>query len=99
MKGAKDGYKEAKRKVLLALASGSYLHEARGQVDVKNKLATGEVSAQDVADLIKKSTGKDHSKSPHHADGSIIVHVISRQGWYIKFYFVDPDTWFISVHR
>lgn len=99
MKEPKNGYKEAKRKVLAALASGSYLHEARNQVDVKNKLATGEVSAQEVAELIKKSTGEDHSKSSHHADRSITVHVIARRGWYIKFYFVDPDTWFISVHQ
>jgi len=94
-----DGFKEAKRKVLAALASGSYLHEARNEIDAQNKLATGEVSTSDVAALIKSSTGNDHSRSPHHADPSITVHVISRKGWYIKFYFVDPDTWFISVHQ
>jgi hypothetical protein len=83
--------------VLAALAAGSYLHEARNDVDIKNELATGEISASDVAALIKGSTGNDHLRSPHHSDPSI--HVISRKGWYIKFYFVDPDTWFISVHR
>jgi hypothetical protein len=41
----KDGFKEARKKVLAALASGSYLHEARNDIDVKNKLATGEISA------------------------------------------------------
>lgn len=25
--------------------------------------------------------------------------IIQRDGWYIKFYFVDPDTVFISVHQ
>jgi len=99
MKEPKDGFKEARRKLLAALASGSYLHEARNEIDVKNKLATGEISAAEVAELVKKSTGNDHSKSTHHADRSITVHVISRKGWYIKFYFIDPNTWFISVHR
>lgn len=98
-KPTKDGYKEAKRKVLAALASGSYLHEVRNEIDVKNKLATGEISPDEIAEMIRKSTGKDHSRSPHHADASVTVHVISRQGWYIKFYFIDPDTWFISVHQ
>jgi hypothetical protein len=95
----KDGFKEARKKVLAALASGSYLHEARNDIDVKNKLATGEISALDVATLIKASTGNDHSRSQHHADPAIVVHVISRKGRYIKFYFLDPDTWFISVHQ
>jgi hypothetical protein len=99
MKKPGDGYREAKSKVLAALAVGSYLHEARNDIDIKNKLATGEISAPDVAALIKGSTGNDHSRSPHHSDPSIMVHVILRKGWYIKFYFVDPDTWFISVHQ
>jgi len=99
MRKARNGFKEAKRKLLAALANGTYLHEARSGIDAKNKLATGETSAAEVAELVRKSTGNDHSRSVHHADPSIIVHVISRKGWYIKFYFVDPDTWFISVHQ
>jgi hypothetical protein len=27
------------------------------------------------------------------------VHVLKRDGWYIKFFFIEPDTWFISVHQ
>jgi hypothetical protein len=85
--------------VLVALANGSFCMKARNEIDAKNKLATGEASAAVVAELIKGSTGNDHSRSRHHADRSITIHVISRKGWYIKFYFVDPDTWFISVHQ
>ena len=99
MKEPKDGFREAKRKVLTALANGSFLHEARNEIDTKNKLATGEVSAATAAELIKGSTGNDHSRSGHHADPTITIHVISRKGWHIKFYFADPDTWFISVHQ
>ena len=104
MKGTKAGgvglgFKGAQRRVLLSLASGSFQHEARGAVEVKNKLATGEVTPAEVAALIRRATGNDHSMSPHHAAPSITVHVIAREGWYVKFYFVDPDTWFISVHQ
>ncbi len=38
-----------------------------------------------------------------HADRNQIknveCHVIKAQGWYIKFYFLDPATFFISVHQ
>lgn len=99
MKGTKDGYTAAKRKVLAALASGRYLHEARDSIEIKNKLATGEISPDEIAEIIRRSTGKHHSMSAHHADPTITVHVIARNEWYIKFYFIDPETWFISVHR
>lgn len=35
MKGT-AGFREAKAKVLKALAEGTYLHEQRGEIDVKN---------------------------------------------------------------
>lgn len=81
------------------MADGSYQHEARNDIDVKNELLTAVVTAVEVAAIIRRSNGRDHSMSPHHSDHSTTVHVIRREGWYIKFYFVDPDTWFISVHR
>lgn len=67
MKKPKNGFRAAKRKVIAALTSGSFLHEARNAIDAKNKLATGEISAATVAGLIKASTGRDHSRSSHHA--------------------------------
>ncbi|WP_349571030.1 hypothetical protein [Azotobacter salinestris] len=95
----KIGFREAKRKVIAALESGEYSHESRGSIDVKNKLHTGEVSAEQVIDIIGRCRGTDHSCSPHHLDNSIDVHVIASGSWYIKFYFLDPDTVFISVHQ
>ncbi len=92
------GFKEARRKVLKALADGSYQNAARKSIDVKNELATGAVTSMEVAAIIRRSNGRDHSMSPHHRAQSVTVHVIVREGWYIKFYFIDPDTWFISVH-
>lgn len=85
--------------MLAALADGTYQHEARGQIDVKNELATGGVSASEVAATIKKCTGNDHTMSTHHSDPSVMVHVLRKDGWYIKFYFLEVDTWFISVHK
>jgi hypothetical protein len=93
------GFKEAKWKVLQALSNGSFQHEARRDIDVKNKLATGEVTPGQIIQVIRRSNGRDHSMSAHHSVPTITVHVIVREGWYVKFYFVDPDTWFISVHQ
>jgi len=96
---SKDGFKAAKRKVIDALRNGTYQHEAnRSEIATKNLLSTGQVTAGDICDLIMRSKGQDHSSSPHHNDGSILVHVIQREGWYVKFYFLDPETIFISVH-
>ena len=94
------GYTEAKRAVIKALVMGRFSHEARaGGIDQKNKLLTGEVTAQFVANIIRRSTGADHSSSPHHRDPNTEVHVIKKNGWYVKFYFLEPDTLFISVHE
>ena len=93
------GFKDARSKVIAALKNGDYSHETRLNVSEKNKLQTGEVSANFVVDLIKKCTGNDHECSPHHQDINVDVHVLKRDGWYIKFYFVDPATVFISVHQ
>ncbi|MGK5063961.1 hypothetical protein [Janthinobacterium sp. LB3P112] len=93
------GYKEAKSKVLAALNNGAFDHEARDDINVKNLLATGDILAADVAKFIAKSSGLEHTESPHHSQKSVTVHCIITNTWYIKFYFLDPDTTFISVHQ
>lgn len=93
------GFGEAKRRLLKALAEGAWLHEARNAIDVKNELATGSVTAAEVRRVVGRCNGTHHSASPHHADPSVQVHVLRRDGWYIKFYFLDEDAVFISVHR
>ncbi len=95
----KTGFKEARRGAILALEQGNYQHEARDSIDVKNKLATGDVTPDFVADIIKRSRGNEHTCSPHHSVKGIDVHVIFSKGWYVKFYFIHPDTFFISVHQ
>lgn len=92
-------FDEVKNKILTALRVGFYQHEVRRNISAKNKLQTGEVSAGFVSLLIAGSTTHDYRCSPHHQDASVDVHVISRNAWYIKFYFLDQDTIFISVHQ
>ncbi|WP_194712156.1 hypothetical protein [Noviherbaspirillum soli] len=93
------GYKEAKRMVLKALQEGNYIHDERDDIDVKNKFAMGEVTQAQVIDWIKRSNGINHTSSPLHGDNSVTVHIIKSCGWYIKFYILDPQATFISVHQ
>ena len=51
------GFNEAKRGVLKALAEGTYQHAARDQIDVKNELLTGTVTADEIARVIRKCNG------------------------------------------
>lgn len=93
------GFNDVKRQVIAALMAGTYLHEARDDIPVKNLLATHAVAVDDIIAVLKQCRGQDHESSPHHQMPSIDVHVIRSSGWYIKFYFIEPDTWFISVHQ
>lgn len=93
------GYKSAKKEILRALKNGNYQHESRGDINVKNLLAMGKVTAREVADWIASSDGSMHTESQHHVVNDITVHVIKVKNWYIKFYFLEPDAWFISVHK
>lgn len=93
------GFKDIKKTVIASLRAGSYQHASRNDVNVKNLLATGQVSASFVETLLANCTSNHLETSPHHLDASISVHVVQKDGWYIKFYFVDPATIFISVHQ
>lgn len=96
-------FKDAKKQVLHCLSEGRILHEARNNIDVKNLLAVGRVTLDDVTQLLKRSRGNEYEVSPHHMDSSIDVHVVKTRylgmRWYIKWYFVEPDAVFISVHH
>ncbi|MFO3724393.1 hypothetical protein [Pseudomonas sp. HLMP] len=98
-KTMENGFRKARRDLIAALERGDYLHVSRGDIEVKNLLATGAVSAQEVIGIVRACSGMHHACSPHHAVAQIDVHVLRRHGWYIKFYFIEPGAWFISVHR
>lgn len=96
----RSGFTEANRRVIAALESGQYQHAARNEIETKNQLQTGQISANYLRSVLIRSRGQDHSSSPHHVVSSIEVHVIKFDGWYVKFYSPeDPETVFISVHR
>ncbi len=97
------GFKLAKSKVIECLNSGCVLYEKRGNINIKNLLSTGEISVEEVLEIIRRARGDNYSCSPHHFDANIEVHVIetifSGRNWYIKWYFDEPDCVFISVHN
>jgi len=97
---APKGFNQVKRAVITGLQIGSFQHEARAHIDLKNLLQAGDVSAADVVSILKRCDGTQYKCSPHHQAREIDVHIIVTQGWYIKFYFIgNPDTMFISVQR
>lgn len=94
-----SGYNEARKKIIKALQNQNYQHEIRATINEKNLLSTGEVTPDEVIRLIGKSSGINHTMSMHHQIKSLQVHLIKIDGWYIKFYFIDPNAIFISVHK
>lgn len=101
-RGKHMGFKEAKHKVIESLDNGSFSHEERNNIDVKNLLATGEVSKETIRYILKRSSGNDYSTSPHDYDSSVDVHLVkttmAKKNWYIKWYIREPNCVFISVH-
>lgn len=97
------GFKEIKRKAIECVKTGAYDHEVRCNIDVKNLFQCGQLTDEYVVSLLKASRGNQYRVSPHHRASAIDVHVFksSKDGkqWYIKFYFVEPDAMFISVHK
>lgn len=97
------GFKDIKNKLIKCLKEGYYEHEVRKNIDVKNLFMVGEISVNELIEIIKCSTGNNYETSKHHLDNSIDVHIIksnkNMKKWYIKFYFLDPNTIFISVHE
>ena len=85
--------------MLECLSEGHFQHEQRDNIDVKNLMATGLITTREVFDLLKKARGNDHTESPHHSHQTITVNVVKIRNWYIKWYFLEPDVVFISVHE
>lgn len=96
------GFKDAKKQVIECLKAGNVRHESRNDIDTKNLLATGEVEADEVAAILGRAKGGEYQSSPHHACSSIAVHIVKTKHagryWYIKWYFIDPNSVFISIH-
>lgn len=97
------GFIEVKNKVIQCLKNGDYDYEARKDIDLKNVFLVGLLSKEDLIEIIKSSNGTQYESSPHHLDSSIEVHILkpikNNKKWYIKFYFLEPNVLFISVHE
>jgi len=97
------GFKDSKRRVIDCLNNGLVLHEQRNNINIKNLLAVGQVSLDQIIEILRRSRGDSYSTSPHHYDANIEVHVVktchSDKDWYIKWYFIEPNSIFISVHH
>lgn len=69
-----------------------------------NLLVSGELLLVDLIEIVKRSSGLNYQGAgEHHQKPGVQVHVIKDvkyQGtmWYIKWYFDDPELWFISAH-
>lgn len=97
------GFRDAKKQVIECLKNGRIQHVLeRSNIDVKNRLATGEISVAQLTSIIGRARGSNYESSPHHFDALIEVHVITTwhdgTHWYIKWYYLEPDVVFISVH-
>lgn len=97
------GFHDVKRRVIHCLIQGTYDHEVRRNIDVKNLFQCGQLSEEDVIGLILQTSGNDYEVRPHHKAPLIDVHILKPRWaghlWYVKFYFVEPDVVFISVHQ
>ena len=95
----KIGFKEAKRRAIEALRNKTYQIAERREIETKNLLYGNSISEEDVIEIIIKCRGQDHEIRPHDMVKTVDVHILRKDGWYIKFYFLDPETFFLSVHR
>lgn len=97
------GFKDVRYLLLDALETGRYQHEYRADMESKNLLAVGEVTAEFVARLLRRCTGDQYRASPYHFDRSVLCHkftpVLDGERWYLKAYFLSAKAVFISVHR
>ena len=103
------GLKDTRTKAIECLKAGTVQHEARDSIDEKNLLQTGAVTVEFVIKLLNATKGGEYSAIPHMNDANVNVHICEPEAkedgateksrWYLKFYFVDPDLMFISVHK
>jgi hypothetical protein len=97
--GNRMGFREAKRRAIEALRNGTYQIAERHEIETKNLLYGKTVSEEEVIQVIGQCRGQHHEMRPHDTVKDIDVHILRKDGWYIKFYFLDPETFFLSVHR
>jgi len=93
------GFNEIKQKVIKCIQMNLVQHETR--TNSKNLYASGELSDEDVIDILKSCRGDCYEKQRHHFL-DVDIHIMKPKGrydgLYVKFYLIEPDVWFVSVH-
>ncbi len=94
------GFKDVKEQAIKCLKSG-YVRHVERDLD-KNLFAAGELSSEDMIAIISSCRGDCYQLDKHHFL-NIEVHILKprgkHDGLYVKFFFVEPDILFISVHK
>ena len=97
------GLKDVRSKAIECLQAGRVQAANRANIQEKNLLKIGLVSPDEVIALLKLTRGDQYRTEPHESVESVEVHFFTPhykgEDWYIKLYFLDPDCWFISVHK
>jgi len=92
------------RKVFAGLLShkNSWQAEFRSDMATKNLLAIGEVSPEQVVEMLESCKETQYSFYPHLDDPTVTVHDFrpkwEGKRWMVKCYLLSSSAWFISVH-
>lgn len=96
-------YKDIKARLITCLKSGTYDHEMRKNINVKNLFQCGLVNENFVITLLELTHEADYEQRVHHKAPEIDIHIfmpnINGTQWYVKCYFLQPKAVFISVHE
>ncbi|MBN8542537.1 MAG: hypothetical protein J0L82_19260 [Deltaproteobacteria bacterium] len=97
------GMNDAKKKVVQSLKDGKVQAVERPDIKEKNLLKTGVISPEEVIKIISSTRGPNYRSEPHKDVAETSVHIFEPEykgeNWHIKCYFLEPDCWFISVHK
>lgn len=74
-------FKVIKQTVITAWRAGTFQHEARQGIHVKNLLATGQASANSVEKILNNRASNHRETSPHDVDSRIDARGIKKDGW------------------
>lgn len=97
------GLKDTRSKAIECLKMGRVQAAERPDINEKNLLKTGLITSDFVIKLLNSTRGEQYKTQPHKDDSGVLVHyfepTVAGEDWHIKLYFLDPDCWFISVHK
>ena len=94
------GFKEVKERAIECIKCDQVRHVER-YLD-KNLFASGAISPEEMIQIIGSCRGDCYETNKHHfldTDVHIFKPRGKYDGLYIKFFFVEPDILFISVHQ